>query len=127
MPPLLASHLSASVGPRTIWESAIEVYPVGIVVVEPFGNIVLANSETGRMFGYAPEEIVGQPVDMLVPTNLQARHAQHRALFAARAEIRMANNRRLCGRRKDGTEFPVEVGLNQIQTSEGIFGSRGDC
>jgi PAS domain S-box-containing protein len=121
VPSLFASAAGATSESRAILKGAIEVYPVGIVLVEACGNIVLANSEMERMFGYEPDEIIGQPVDILVPTSLQVQHAQHRLHFAAHAEFRMAKNRRLSGRRKDGTEFPVEVGLNPIHTSKRIL------
>jgi PAS domain S-box-containing protein len=74
-----------------------------------------------RMFGYACDELIGQTVDILVPVSLRARHAQHRSQFAANPRIRAARNGELTGRRKDGTEFPVELGLNPIQTDEGVL------
>jgi PAS domain S-box-containing protein len=107
--------------PEDIFNGAIGLFPFGIVIVEPLGKIVFANSEMERMFGYAHDELIGQTVDILVPTNLHAQHAQHRGQFAAHPQIRMVKNRKLSGRRKDGTEFPVEVGLNPIHTNEGIL------
>jgi PAS domain S-box-containing protein len=121
VPLMFASNVSAMLEPQAILKSVIAVYPVGVVIVDPLGNIMLANGELERMFGYASDEIVGQPVDMLIPTNLRAQHARHRMLFATHAEIRVAKNRRLCGRHKDGTELPVEVGLCPVHTSEGIL------
>jgi PAS domain S-box-containing protein len=118
---MFASDVSAAVEPKAILKSVIEVCPVGVVIVDPLGNIILANGELERMFGYAPDEIIGQPIEVLVPTNLRAQHAQHRILFTAHAEIRMAKNRRLCGRHQDGTEFPVEVGLCPVHTSDGTL------
>jgi PAS domain S-box-containing protein len=119
--PRSARDASAGMGPEEIFGSAIEVCPVGIVMVDPLGRIVLANSEMQRMFGYACDELIGQTVDILVPASLRARHAQHRSQFAANPQIRLATNRELTGRRKDGTEFPVELGLNPIRTNEGIL------
>ncbi len=107
--------------PEDILRSAVEVCPFGIVMVEPLGKIVLANVEMERMFGYAHDELIGQPVDILVPASLRAQHARHRGQFAAHPGIRAAKNRILSGRRKDGIEFPVEVGLNPIHTNEGIL------
>jgi PAS domain S-box-containing protein len=107
--------------PDDILRSVIEVCPVGVVIVEPLGKIVLANGEMERMFGYAHDELIGKTVDILVPTNLRAQHARHRSQFAAHPEIRMAKSRNLSGRRKDGTEFPVEVGLNPIVTRDGAM------
>jgi PAS domain S-box-containing protein len=117
----IASDVTAIMAPEDILRGAVEVCPVGIVVVEPRGKIVLANSEMERMFGYAPDEFIGQTVDILVPINLRGKHAQHRSQFAAHPEIRMAKSRNLCGRRKDGTEFPVEIGLNPVVTRDGLL------
>jgi signal transduction histidine kinase len=71
------------------------------------------------MFGFAHDELIGQTVDLLVPTSLRAQHDRHRGHFAAHPAIRLARN--LSGRRKDGTEFPAEVGLNPIPTNEGLL------
>ncbi len=107
--------------PQAILKSAMEVCPLAIVIVDPLGNIVLANGEMERMFGYAPDEFIGRSIDIVVPTELRAKHAQHRSRFADHAEIRMTRNRRLRGVRKDGTEFPVEIGLNRVHTKEGAL------
>ena len=115
-----ASDTSAPMGPDDILRSAIEACPFGIVIVESLGKIVLANGEVERMFGYAHDELVGLPVDSLVAANQRAQHARHRSQFAAHPEIRMAKSRSFFGRRKDGTEFPVEVGLNPFHTNEGV-------
>jgi len=108
--PVLASDASAS---EAILTRLIEVCPFSIIVVGAFGKIVRANSETERMFGYAQDELVGQTVDLLVPSRLRAQHARHRSQFAAHPEARLP--RILSGQRKDGTEFPAEVGLSPIQ------------
>jgi PAS domain S-box-containing protein len=105
--------------PQAILRRVIEVCPFSIVVVEQLGKIALANDEAERMFGFAHDELIGQTVDLLVPACLRAQHARHRSQFAAHPAIRLARN--LSGRRKDGTEFPAEVGLNQIPTNEGFL------
>jgi PAS domain S-box-containing protein len=105
----MASYANAS---EAILTSLIEVCPFSVIVVGSFGKIALANSETERMFGYAQDELVGQTVDLLVPTRLRAQHAQHRRQFTAHPETRLPRN--LCGQRKDGTEFPAEVSLSPI-------------
>jgi signal transduction histidine kinase len=69
------------------------------------------------MFGYAQDELIGQTVDLLVPTRLRGQHARHRGQFAAHPKILLARD--LCGGRKDGTEFPAEVSLIPIHTNEG--------
>jgi PAS domain S-box-containing protein len=112
---------SAKMTPQDILRSATEVCPFAIVMVEPLGKIVLANSELERMFGYAHDELIGQTIEILVPANLRAQHTQHREQFAARSEIRLAKNRIVTGRRKDGTEFSAEIGLRPIPTRDGVM------
>jgi PAS domain S-box-containing protein len=114
--PIIASDPSAA---EKILTCLIEVCPFSIIVVDPFGKIVLANSETERMFGYAQDELIGQTVELLVPTSLRVQHARHRGQFSAHPKTLLARN--LCGQRKDGTEFPAEVGLSPIHTNCGIL------
>jgi PAS domain S-box-containing protein len=114
--PIIASDASE---PETILTCLIDVCPFSIIVVESFGKIVRANSETERMFGYGQEELIGQTVDLLVPARLRALHARHRGQFAARPKILLA--RSLCGARKDGSEFPAEVSLYPIHTNDRIL------
>jgi PAS domain S-box-containing protein len=99
---------------------AVEASPSGLVMIDGDGLIVLINSETERLFGYERHELIGELVDILVPARLRGRHVQHRSAFTARPEARrMGAGRELYGLRKDGSEFPVEIGLNQIQTQRG--------
>jgi PAS domain S-box-containing protein len=101
---------------------AVEASPSGIVMVDASGTIVLVNAETERMFGYARDELVGQPIESLVPLGLRAAHLRDRSEFMARPQRRrMGVGRDLFGVRKDGSQFPVEVGLNPIATREGLL------
>jgi PAS domain S-box-containing protein len=96
---------------------AIDASPSGQIMIDGSGAIVLVNAEIERVFGYAREELIGQPVDILVPPDERGGHAQHRvAYMAAPTARRMGVRRDLCGVRKDGSQFPVEVGLNPINT-----------
>jgi PAS domain S-box-containing protein len=104
-----------------ILRSAFDVCPFGIVILEPGGTILLANGEIERMFGYAHDELIGQSVDGLVPAKLRTEHAEHRSRFVADPRMRMAKNANLSGRRKDGTEFPIEEGLYPIEKCGGIL------
>jgi PAS domain S-box-containing protein len=117
--PPFANDANAKMQSEEIFCMAIEACPVGIVMIDHAGNIVLVNTEMERLFGYARDEMLGQTVDILLPANLRARHAEHRGQFAAHPSSRTATGRNLAGRRKDGTEFPIEVGLNPIQTRGG--------
>ena len=99
---------------------AVEASPSGIIMVDAAGAIVLVNAETERMFGYRREELIGQPIESLLPLGLRATHLRDRTEFVARPERRrMGAGRDLFGVRKDGSQFPVEVGLNPIPTREG--------
>jgi PAS domain S-box-containing protein len=101
---------------------AVDASPSGILMTDGAGTIVLVNTETERMFGYGRDELLGQPVEMLVPAALRGRHSEHRLGFMARSEARrMVAGRELRGLRKDGTEFPVEIGLNPIHTPSGLL------
>ena len=101
---------------RAFLESASE----SIVVADAAGRIVLVNARTETMFGYARAELIGQPVEVLVPRPLRERHVAHRATYMAAPRIRsMGQGLDLAGVKKDGTEFPVEVSLSYVGTDDG--------
>ena len=101
---------------------AVEACPSGMIMTDTNGKIVLVNAEVERLFGYRREELLDQSIDILVPTAQRPLHAGHRASFVARPEARrMGVGRDLYGVRKDGTQIPVEIGLNPIQTSDGLM------
>jgi PAS domain S-box-containing protein len=101
---------------------AIESAPSGMVMVDQNGQIVLVNSQTEKLFGYSREQLIGQSIEVLVPERFRAEHPSHRGAFFMRPESRpMGAGRDLFGRRQDGTEFPVEIGLNPIETEEGVL------
>ncbi|MBX3728851.1 MAG: PAS domain S-box protein [Candidatus Sumerlaeia bacterium] len=100
---------------------AVESCPSGMVMVDEQGEILLVNAETERMFGYARGELVGQRIELLVPQRYREGHPEHRKQFAqCPARRAMGAGRNLYGLRKDGSEFPVEIGLNPIPTDTGI-------
>ncbi len=99
---------------------AVEAAPNGMVITNEAGEVILVNSQVETLFGYSREEIIGQPVEILVPLRLRGEHPQFRQSFNANPRTRlMGEGRDLHGRRKDGSEFPVEIGLNPIETSHG--------
>ena len=101
---------------------AVEASPSGIVLVDREGKIVLANNHVEELFGYQREELVGKFVDVLVPERFGGKHSAHRARFFAAPTARMMGaGRELFARRKDGSEFPVEIGLNPIETGDGML------
>lgn len=91
-----------------------------VIAVNPDAKIVLANGYTEKMFGYSREQLVGQPLNILVPKEARERHAgHHKAYFANMQSRPMGIGMDLEGRRKDGTQFPVEIGLSAIETAAG--------
>jgi len=102
---------------RAFLESVSE----SIVVADAAGRILLVNARTEKLFGYARAELIGQPVEMLIPAALRARHVAHRASYMAAPRTRsMGRGLDLAGLKKDGTEFPVEVSLSYVETDEGM-------
>jgi PAS domain S-box-containing protein len=100
----------------------LEAAPDAIVVVDGRGTIALVNRTTELMFGYQRAELLGQPVELLVPERFRARHRQHRDRYHAAPRVRAMNAaEELLGLRKDGSEFPVEISLSPIPTEAGMF------
>ncbi|HWO72002.1 MAG TPA: ATP-binding protein [Dehalococcoidia bacterium] len=94
----------------------VEVAPDAIVTVDRSGTIVLVNGQAEVLFGYRREEMLGRPVEMLLPERFRQAHAGHRAGYAESPRIRpMGANLELLGRRKDGSEFPVEISLGPVE------------
>ena len=101
---------------RMLFEAA----PNGVMAVDAAGCIILLNAQMEKMFGYSREELIGRPVEVLVPVSFQQRHGGLRKKFAAAPQGRpMGMGRDLVGARKDGSEFAVEIGLNPMPTSMG--------
>jgi len=101
---------------------AVEASPSAIVMVNQIGEIVLVNSLTEKTFGYTRAELLGQHVEVLLPERYRGAHPGHRGQFFSTPEARaMGAGRELFGRRKDGSEFLVEIGLNPIQVEEGML------
>ena len=105
-----------------LYRLLVEASPSGKILIDRAGAIVFVNRESERLFGYAREELIGQPVERLVPERFRGGHQGFRDAFAANPQTRaMGAGRELYGLRKDGTEIPVEIGLNPIKTDEGSF------
>jgi PAS domain S-box-containing protein len=100
----------------------VETAPSGMIVVDGQGRVTLVNREAERQFGYERGELVGRPVETLVPASARGGHETHRSRFMAAPEARaMGAGRDLYALRKDGSEFPVEIGLTPMTTPEGTF------
>jgi PAS domain S-box-containing protein len=114
--------MSASV--RTLLGSAegeaflalIETVPDAIVLSDSQGRIALVNNNAERMFGYGREELLGEKVEILMPSRFQARHRTHRSRYYTNPRPRsMGSGLELLGLRKDGTEFPIEISLSPVR------------
>jgi PAS domain S-box-containing protein len=104
------------------FRQVVETAPVGMVLVRRNGTVALTNPELDALFGYAAGELLGRPADVLLPEWDRARHAADRErYFAAPAVRAMGPDRELVGRRKDGGEFPIVVGLSPLRTADGLF------
>ncbi|MBI4228454.1 MAG: PAS domain S-box protein [Deltaproteobacteria bacterium] len=100
---------------------AVESSPNAIVIVDQGGKIKLVNTQTERMFGYFRRELIGQSVELLVPESFRNKHIEYRHRFLLNPAARpMGAGRDLYALRKDGTVFPIEIGLSPIHTNEGI-------
>ncbi len=101
---------------------AVECAPNAMVMVDRRGRIALVNSQAVKMFGYNREELTGQPVEVLIPERFRGGHPGHRMEFSSSPRARpMGAGRDLYAVRKDGSEFPVEIGLNPIETDDELL------
>jgi PAS domain S-box-containing protein len=100
----------------------VEAAPDGMLMVGQDGRIVLANAQMEKLLGYRKEEMLGQPVEMLLPERFRAKHPSFRNHFFSSPEVRaMGAGRDLFARCKDGHEVPVEIGLSPVRTDAGLF------
>ena len=100
----------------------VEAAPSAMIMVNQEGQITLANQQAEKTFGYPREELLGRPIEMLVPERLRSGHQGFRHDYLCDPQARpMGAGRELFGRRKDGSEVPVEIGLSPIHTSKGLL------
>jgi len=100
----------------------VEAAPNAMVMINSRGVIDMVNAQTERFFGYQRDEMLGQPIEMLIPERFRQRHPSLRgAFFTAPMSRPMGAGRDLYGLKKDGSEFPIEIGLNPIETDEGTM------
>lgn len=105
---------------RDLFNAVVEAAPTGIVMVDIHGRITLVNCELEMLFGYTRQDLIGQPVEMLLPARMRAAHPEHmRSFFTNPVARLMGAGRDLFAARQDGTEFPVEIGLRPLDLSDG--------
>ena len=115
MPPFGGAALSSELA-----LALIDFAPDGVVVVDDEGTILSVNRRLGELFGYSTDELVGASIDVLVPERFRTSHVAHRTHFGATPEVRtMGIGRTLPGRRRDGSELVVEVGLSPMHIDDG--------
>ncbi|MDO9300687.1 MAG: PAS domain S-box protein, partial [Anaerolineales bacterium] len=101
-------------------QTLLEVMPDGVLAVNAEGNIIVANAQIEALFGYRREELLGQPIEMLLPERNRVIHPRHRDGYLAAPKTRtMGSGLELYARRKDGSEFPVDISLSAVETEQG--------
>ncbi|HWU39921.1 MAG TPA: PAS domain S-box protein, partial [Candidatus Acidoferrum sp.] len=102
--------------------ATLEAAPAAMLMVNSAGSIVLVNAEAERMFGYARRELQGRRVEVLVPERFRGQHSAWQLEYVSSPQARrMGAGRELFGLRKDGSDFPVEIGLSPIHMEDGLF------
>jgi PAS domain S-box-containing protein len=102
------------------FRSLVENAADGVVMVDGDARIVLANPASQRMFGYGPDELIGQPIEVLIPQRVRSEHEGHRSSYLSSAETRpMGAGLELYAVRRDGSEFPVDISLTPLETADG--------
>jgi len=104
------------------FQTLVEAFPDALVLVDEEGRVALINQQTEKLFGYRREELLGQPLEALLPERSRMLHLQHRARYLQHPLTRqMGTGLVLSGRRKDGSEFPVDISLSPLRTPTGLF------
>lgn len=103
------------------FRAVVESSPIGILMADEQGRITLINKEVERAFGYSRRELVGRPVEVLMPNELRAGHVQHRMEFNDSPRSREMSHQDIQGQRKDGSKFPIQVGLSPLQAGNGVY------
>ena len=107
---------------KATFQSLVESAPDGLVIINQNGSIVLVNAQTEKLFGYGRGELLGQPIEILVPERIRQRHVEYRTRYFTQPSLRpMGSGMELSGRRKDGRDFPVEISISPLKTDGGLM------
>ncbi|MBS1594370.1 MAG: PAS domain S-box protein [Bacteroidetes bacterium] len=117
------NHMADEIGQaENRFRRMLESAPDAMVIVNQEGKIRLVNEQAEKVFGYTRGELIGQPIEILIPDRFEASHPSRRQEYFARPQIRtMGMDLELYGRRKNGEEFPVEISLSPLETEEGLW------
>ena len=116
--PAVALHFPADIP----FQALLDAAPDAIVIVDTAGRVVVVNDQVEHLFGYPRAELLGQPIEVLLPDQLHTLHVQHRSAYVAAPRTRsMGSGLNLAARRKDGSTFPVEISLSALATSTGLL------
>ncbi|MGZ5715110.1 MAG: PAS domain S-box protein, partial [Caldimonas sp.] len=115
-PPRSPANLPGAVDEQIVFRSLFAAYPDGLIVCDAEGTVVLANQAAAGLLGYAVDELVGLPVEALVPDSIRPRHASYRHAYGRDPKPRpMGLQMDLSARRRDGSEVLVEIALSPLQ------------
>ena len=104
------------------WRALLEVSPDAVVVSDKTGRIELVNARAESLFGYGRDELLGRPVEVLLPERLRELHQAHRTSFVTAPRLRSMEDREdLVGRRRDGLEIPLKIGLSMLEQADGMW------
>ncbi len=113
---------SQNISIKTLDDSLLNFAPDAIVAINKSGIIVVVNNSTEKLFGYKREELLGKELELLLPKSMREIHKKHRATYFLSPKVReMGAGLELFAKRKDGTEFPVEISLSPFEAGEEIY------